>query len=77
MSVCVCVSTITQKIMHGSSPNFFSRVETLKSSDEFEDGQNPSSSSKVIADYLLVLVRFSIEIYIKVSMILDIKCFDV
>ena len=45
----------------------FSRVETTKISDEFEDGQNPSSSSKVISGYLLILVRISIEIHIKVS----------
>ena len=55
----------------------YSRVETLKNSDEFEDGQNPSSSSKVISGYLLILVRFSTEIHIKVSNVLDIKCFDV
>ena len=46
----------------------FSQVETIKSSDEFEDGQNPSSSSKVIAGYLLIWVRISIENHIKVSM---------
>ena len=40
-------------------------METLKTSDEFDDGQNPSSSSNFIAGYLLILVRFSIEIYIK------------
>ena len=41
------------------------QVETLKTSDEFEDGQNPSSCSNFIAGYLLILVRFSIEIYVK------------
>ena len=41
------------------------QVETPKTSDEFEDGQNPSSSFNFIAGYLIILVRFSIEIYIK------------
>ena len=41
------------------------QVETLKISDEFEDGQNPSSHSNFITGYLLILDRFSIEIYIK------------
>ena len=41
------------------------QVGTLKSSDEFEDGQNPSRSSNFIAGYLIILVRFSIKIYIK------------
>ena len=33
--------------------------------DEAEDGQNPSSSLDFITGYLLILIRFSIEIYIK------------
>ena len=41
------------------------QVETLKISDQFVDGQNPSSSSNLIAGYLLIFVRFSIEIYVK------------
>ena len=45
--------------------NLSTQVETLKISDEFDDGQNPSSSSNFIAGYLFILVRFSIEIYIK------------
>ena len=41
------------------------QVKTLKTSNEFQDGQNPSSSSNFIAGYFIILVRFSIEIYIK------------
>ena len=41
------------------------QVGTLKILDEFEVWQNPLSSSNFIAGYLLILVGFSIEIYIK------------
>ena len=68
--LCVCVSVCQRDKSKNNAwilTKLFSRVETIKISDEFEDGQNPSSSSKVISGYLLILVRISIEIHIKVS----------
>ena len=72
LCVCVCVSGHERDNSKSNAQiftNLFTEVETLKSQDEFDNEQNPSSSSKVIEGYLLILVRFSIEIYIKVSMI--------
>ena len=74
--VCVCVSVCVSVCQRDKSKNnawiltkLFTEKDTLKSPNEFEDRQNPSSSSKVISDYLLILVRIYIEIQIKVSMI--------
>ena len=69
-SVCVCFCLCfcyrdKSKNNARISTNLSTQVETSKISDEFEDRQNPSSSSNLIAGYFLILVRFSIEIYFK------------
>ena len=70
MSSCPCVCVcICERDKSKNNAWIFTKlstqVGTLKISDEFEDGQNLSSSSNSIAGYLLILVRFSLEIYIK------------
>ena len=66
LSVCLC---FCHRDNSKNNARIFTKlstqVVTLKISDEFEDGHNPSSSSNFITGYLLILVRFSIEIYIK------------
>ena len=66
MSVFLCVCQLDSSKYHARIiTKLNTRAETLKKLRIFVNGQNTSSSSDFIAGYLIILVRFSIEIYIK------------